>query len=79
MRATVLLLNLLLTLICAGGVRAKPRPALDGLPVTVAVESGTLAGRLRDGVQAFRGIPYAAARVRAPRWRPSQPRPPGFS
>ncbi len=40
---------------------------------TVKVESGLLQGTVEDGLQVYRGIPYAAAPVGDLRWRPPQP------
>jgi para-nitrobenzyl esterase len=53
---------------------AAPAP-LDGASAGVTVEAGRLDGRLKDGVQVFRGVPYAAAPVGPLRWRPPQPAP----
>jgi para-nitrobenzyl esterase len=43
-------------------------------PVMVRIESGALAGTVIDGIQSFKGIPYAAAPIGDLRWR--APRPP---
>lgn len=44
-------------------------------PVTVALPQGTLVGREEDGLQVFRGIPYAGAPVGDWRWRAPRPAP----
>jgi len=75
MRLHLLMMTLALALGLCGSVQAAPRPPLEGAPVTVQVESGALSGRTWDGVQAFRGVPYAAAPVAELRWRPPQPAP----
>lgn len=51
-------------------------PADDAADATVALtQSGPVHGISRDGVTAFRGIPYAAAPTGALRWQPPQPPP----
>ncbi|PYT66869.1 MAG: carboxylesterase, partial [Acidobacteria bacterium] len=42
---------------------------------TVKVEGGLLQGTAEDGLQVYRGIPYAAPPVGDLRWRPPQPAP----
>jgi para-nitrobenzyl esterase len=42
-------------------------------PVQVATEQGVVAGQTADGVDAFRGMPFAAPPVGAWRWRAPQP------
>jgi para-nitrobenzyl esterase len=42
-------------------------------PPVVRVESGELQGAVADGVEAFKGIPFAAPPVGELRWRPPQP------
>src|SRR6185312_5311345 len=42
---------------------------------TVRVEDGLLQGTVEDGLQVYRGIPFAAPPVGDLRWRPPQPAP----
>jgi len=72
MRLKALFLALMLLPGCA--MAAPPAP-LDGTPAAATVEAGRAVGRTKDGVTAFRGLPYAAAPVGALRWRPPQPAP----
>jgi para-nitrobenzyl esterase len=51
--------------LCAGAAWADP--------VKVRVDSGSLAGESADGVNAFKGVPYAAPPVGDLRWRAPQP------
>lgn len=44
-------------------------------PLTVQTEQGRLQGARQDGVDAFRGVPYAAAPVGPLRWQPPAPAP----
>lgn len=48
---------------------------LTGATVAVRTPAGRTEGRRSDGVDAFVGIPYAAAPVADLRWRPPQPAP----
>ena len=71
MRLAAFLSSLVLALAPLGARAAT----LEGARVSVTVEAGKLDGRVMDGVQAFRGIPYVAAPVGPLRWRPPQPAP----
>jgi para-nitrobenzyl esterase len=44
--------------------------AADGAHPVIRVQEGALRGRIIDGIQVFRGIPYAAPPVGSLRWRP---------
>jgi para-nitrobenzyl esterase len=56
---------------------ASPTPAPAGASesVTVHVASGDLAGRVRDGIATYLGVPYAAPPVGDLRWRAPAPAP----
>ena len=50
-------------------------PGKAALAETVKAEGGLLKGTVEDGLQIYRGIPYAAPPVGDLRWRPPQPAP----
>src|SRR5437868_1318797 len=51
----------------------SPLSAASVQPARVKVETGSLSGAIKDGVQSFKGIPFAAPPVGSLRWRPPQP------
>ena len=62
----------------ACGLVWLPRMTIDitasqGQPAVVRVESGQVQGVIADGVESFKGIPFAAPPVGELRWRPPQP------
>ena len=50
-------------------------PGKAAFAETVKVEDGLLKGTVKDGLQIYRGIPYAAPPVGDLRWRPPEPAP----
>ncbi|HYM35646.1 MAG TPA: carboxylesterase family protein, partial [Steroidobacteraceae bacterium] len=44
--------------------------AAFGAPVKVSIDSGTLVGDSNDGVNTFKGVPFAKAPVGNLRWAP---------
>ena len=63
-----LCVGLILFWVCAAGARSDPVAA----PVS-ATQAGVFQGVLKNGVYAFRGIPYAEAPVGPRRWQPPKP------
>jgi para-nitrobenzyl esterase len=55
----------------AAGVAALARGSKSA--AIVEIDAGRLGGVIKDGVVAFKGVPYAAAPVGPLRWRPPQP------
>ncbi|MGH6910369.1 MAG: carboxylesterase family protein, partial [Phenylobacterium sp.] len=67
MKSGLAALALLLAAIAAFGAAAAPAP-------TVRIEQGALRGvAAADGVEAFKGIPYARPPIGPERWRPPAP------
>ena len=66
-RASLILILVLPLLLWASAMQAQ-----DSGPI-VRIDSGELAGVVEDGVEVFRGIPYARPPVGPLRWRPPQP------
>jgi para-nitrobenzyl esterase len=57
----------------AASLAAMAVPAHAQTAPTATIDTGVVAGQLRDGVAAFKGIPYAQAPVGPLRWRAPQP------
>jgi para-nitrobenzyl esterase len=72
-RFTALAAALLLPAV--GAAATPPAPVASPSRATVTIPQGTLLGTLENGLQVFRGIPYAGAPVGEWRWRPPQPAP----
>ncbi len=53
------------------GLQATSAPA--DTPVSVRTEAGTVIGREANGIDVFKGVPFAASTAGANRWRPPQP------
>src|SRR4051812_31371237 len=67
-RLTVLLFGSLAAFATLGiGIAAQQKP------VTVRVDTGDVQGAVDEGVETFKGIPFAAPPVGDLRWRPPQP------
>ena len=53
-------------------VMIAPATAAKAFPI-VRIDAGQLIGRTLDGVDSFKGVPYAGPAGGANRWRPPQP------
>jgi para-nitrobenzyl esterase len=59
----------------AAGARAPDSPAVAAAAKVVKIRQGALRGTVKDGVEYYLGIPYAAAPVGDLRWKPPAPGP----
>ena len=55
------------------GKEITPTRTSDIRTGTITIDSGAITGTVEDGIQVFRGIPYAAPPVGPNRWREPQP------
>ena len=68
-----LVILLVLAIGCIYPTHSSNYHKLDGEQPTVRISSGVLQGTTNDGVDVYKGVPYAAPPVGEFRWRPPQP------